>query len=98
MGATIVKSGRILARACNEPKNSPATPGMPVNKCSVHAEAAVLRLADGAGATVYVARMGRNGQRGLARPCQACEELLRQHGVRRVIWTIDDHSYGVTVL
>ena len=98
MGAVIVKSGRLLARACNEQKNSPSIPGMPANRCSVHAEAAVLRLAEGRGATVYVARMGRRGQRALARPCSACEELLRSHGVRQVVWTIDDHSYGVTNL
>lgn len=43
-----------------------------------------------AGATVYVARRSPAGQPRLAKPCAACERVLRDAGVRKVIYTIPD--------
>ena len=42
-----------------------------------------------AGSTVYVVRLGRDGSRRMARPCDSCWEKLRGHGVKFVIYTTD---------
>ena len=47
---------------------------------------------------MYVARLLRTGSRGIARPCKRGQSELIEFGVRRAVWTIDDHSYGVTDL
>lgn len=96
MGAVVVKSGRVLGSASNERKNDPSIPG--INRCSIHAETAVLRTTKARGSTVYVARLTRSGTPAMAKPCAACEAQLIDHGVRRVIWTIDESSYGITEL
>lgn len=49
----------------------------------------------GMGAVIYVARLKRDGSRGLAKPCQNCERILRSRGVVRVYYTIADNEYGV---
>lgn len=98
MGAVVVRGGRILAGASNDLRNSASTDGIPLEECSVHAEVAALKRAKAVeGSTVYVARVLKNGRRGLARPCARCEDVLIAAKVRRAIWTIDDDSFGVTV-
>lgn len=88
----------MLAGASNYLRNPANMGGVPVEECSTHAEIAVLKRAKNVrGSTVYVARVLRNGQRGLARPCKRCQADLVAAGVRQAIWTINDNSYGVTL-
>jgi hypothetical protein len=47
---------------------------------------------------MYVARLRRTGVRGLARPCERCEKELIEFGVRQMVWTIDERSFGTTML
>lgn len=61
---------------------------------SQHAEARVLRKA-GRGATLFVARVGRNGVIGAAHPCPKCCLLIRNKGVERVYFTINDSEIGI---
>jgi deoxycytidylate deaminase len=98
MGAIVVSAGRVLGSGTNQPKNDPAIEGIPLTSCSVHAEVSALRGVDAAGATLYVARITRRGGWGLAKPCHRCEAFVRQSGVRRVVWTMNDDEYGVTLL
>ena len=44
---------------------------------------------------VYVARVKADGSIGLAKPCDDCENVLRQRRVARVYYTISDDEYGV---
>lgn len=98
VGAVVVRGGRMLAGASNDLRNSASMDGVPFEECSVHAEVAALkRVKNAQGSTVYVARVLKNGRRGLARPCKRCQRQLKAAGVRQAIWTIDDHSYGVTL-
>lgn len=98
MGAVLVRGGRVLAGASNDLRNPASMDGVSFDKCSIHAEVAALKRAKHVrGATIYVARVLRTGQRGLAKPCSRCENYLISAGVRQAIWTIDDHSYGTTV-
>ena len=61
---------------------------------SAHAEIRVLRKA-GYGASLYVARMRKDGTPGLARPCARCLASLRPRGISRVYYTIGVGEYGV---
>lgn len=98
MAAIVASSGRVLGVGTNQPKNDPAMEGIPLTSCSIHAEVAALRQVDAEGSTLYVARVTRGGRRGMARPCHRCEEFARAMGVRRVVWTMSDLEYGVTLL
>jgi tRNA(Arg) A34 adenosine deaminase TadA len=44
---------------------------------------------------MFVARKMRNGQIGLAKPCQHCQTLIRASGIKRVVYTVDDQTIGV---
>lgn len=59
-----------------------------------HAEARLCRKLD-AGATVWVARVTRDGCFALAKPCPSCEERLRSKGVARVVYTTGPGAYDV---
>ena len=48
------------------------------------------------GSTVYVARVRLlNGEFALAKPCFACEKVLRSRKVKRIYYTISHNEYGV---
>ena len=70
-------------------------------RCSIHAEvAALLRVAnreDIKGSTVYVVRVTKNNLLAMSQPCAMCQAILREHGVRRAIFSVssDENVYGV---
>lgn len=41
------------------------------------------------GATVYIVRLGKHADRRMARPCASCWRLLKNNGVKWVIYTTD---------
>lgn len=89
VGCILVRGGRVLAAAANSQRNHPAVLGTELWHTSVHAEVAALRLAgEAAGATAYVARVGRDGAVKHAQPCLRCQTTLDEAGVRAV-WTSD---------
>lgn len=58
-----------------------------------HAEARALKKAD-YGCTMYVARIAQ-GDWANARPCKKCELLIRNRGVKKVVYTISPNEYGI---
>lgn len=46
-------------------------------------------VSEARGATVYVARLGGRGQ-ALSKPCEACDEVMREAGVKRCVYTTED--------
>jgi hypothetical protein len=46
-----------------------------------------------AGADVYVYREKKNGDFGLARPCNFCYSILLKMRIRRVIYTTESYPY-----
>ena len=70
---------------------------------STHAEMdAVLQVrskTDLQGTKLYVIRKHQDvknyGVFGLAKPCEICEHVLYNYGIRRAYYTIDDHNHGV---
>ncbi len=70
--------------------------GTTFERCfSGHAEARLARKLD-SGSTVYVARVRRdNGKMAMAKPCPNCERILKNRGVIKVLYTVNDNEYGV---
>ena len=58
-----------------------------------HAEGRIIRKIDG-NSVVYVARIKKDGTVGLARPCPACQRLLRSKRVQEVFFTVSGNSWG----
>lgn len=89
LGAVLWRGGSVLAAGANTVRNHPSiVDNAHLTDCSVHAEAAALKRAGNPkGATLYVARVTRQGRLGLAKPCGHCEEAIRAAGVRRVCFT-----------
>jgi deoxycytidylate deaminase len=46
------------------------------------------------GATIYVARVGREGKYKLSKPCSMCHAALKHVGVKRVVYTINNKTAG----
>lgn len=77
-----------------EAKNG-ATLGTPLP--AAHAEARLCKKLD-TGATVYVARVTRDGKWAMARPCAACRVRLRAKMVKMVYYTIGENEWGTLEL
>ena len=95
-GAVVVSGGRVLARARNRAPTK--LPGMPWH--GLHAEDAAIRALrrcgrKGKGMSLYVARVLRaDGSPAIAKPCHACQELIRKEGFARVVYTAGSNSFG----
>lgn len=84
-GAVVSRGGRVLARATNRPTAKVLDDHAVRER---HAEVAALaRVADPRGATVWVARVLADGSPALSAPCPDCVKVLTEAGVRRVVWT-----------
>lgn len=91
-GAVVVKNGNILSFATNIHRELNPADARDLEffkkNASVHAEVAALRrVVDPRGCTVYVARVMADGSAGLSKPCVRCEKYLIDAGVKRVVWT-----------
>ncbi len=61
---------------------------------TAHAEARALRKSDW-GCILYVARVIKNGEWALAKPCKRCQAIIRNRGVKTVYYTIGPGEYGI---
>lgn len=86
VGAVLVRGGRVVGTGYNRYRNNPSQ--VEVGEVSYHAEEVALRRAgDARGATLYVARITRSGELGLAKPCHRCMSDIIGAGVSSVLWT-----------
>lgn len=100
LGACIVRGKRIISAGFNQIKTHPLTRRMK-NIKGLHAEmhACIGVDADALhGATIYVARIRRDGSYGLAKPCLTCREFLANVGVKRAYFTQYNGELGVIKL
>lgn len=89
LGAVGERGDGTLVKASNTRTRTPN------RKC--HAEYRLTKKLD-YGAIVYVARVLRDGDYGLAMPCADCIKAMRSKRVHKVYFTIDQHNYGVIPL
>ena len=94
-GAVIVKSGRVLGTGFNKDKNHPdiVSPEHIKTHCSVHAEVDAIRDAgwNVKGATLYVARVNRQGTDRNSKPCDRCTVVIQETQIKKVIYTGSDY-------
>lgn len=87
LGAVAVRRDQAIVKSSNGSAYVPYP--------SAHAEARVCRKA-GLGSTIYVARIARkDGCLALARPCNGCWMIMRNHRVRKCYYTISETEYGI---
>lgn len=89
-GAVLEKNGNVLAVGVNVLKNDPTKFHEWNRWLSVHAEDAVTRVhqnGEAEGGVVYVARLSADGNPVMSRPCKACQRLMREIGVKKIVWT-----------
>jgi tRNA(Arg) A34 adenosine deaminase TadA len=92
MAAMVVKSGRVLSINTNYNKRSRTTPP---NRWSTHAEIRALRSAsDTKNATLYIARLAKNGDHASAKPCAWCMEHIITAKISRVVYTMNDDEHS----
>lgn len=92
-GAVLVRRGRVLTIASAPlmltPNGRPPTPTTALWR--EHAEFRALNLLNRAHPTaLYVVRISAAGTWQQARPCLACWMAAREHGVVRVVYSLDD--------
>lgn len=106
-GAILVKSGRVISMAPNIYKNDPDLFKREapedhehqrqriIDYCSEHAEARVVRLAgdNARGSVVYVARVNKDGNSRMSKPCDNCHRILTEAGVKTVVYTENDETF-----
>ena len=95
LGAIIMKGGSMRSVGVSE-LHAPARIASieHLKDISTHAEIdALSRCGSPKGSTVFVARVGRNGKAAMAKPCDDCTEALREHGVKRVVYTVNPTAF-----
>lgn len=86
VGAVLIRGGSVLSSGFNRYRNDPAL--VSLDGVSYHAEESTIRKAGNPhGATLYVARVKRDGALGLAKPCLKCQQIMQSAGVHTVVWT-----------
>ena len=92
-GAVLVKGNSVRSVSCN--KHRHCSFGARFRKegrgeATLHAELGAILGVDRSttrGSTVYVARINREGEGRISKPCPMCESALRHVGVKRVVYT-----------
>lgn len=92
-GAVVVKSGRVVGTGFNKFKNHPSIIESYLIKqhCSRHAEQVAIKQAGihANGATLYVARINKNGIDRYSKPCSICQKLINERGIKKVVYTTE---------
>ena len=97
-GAVLVKGGTIINSSYNKDKfssfgNRFRRQGL--GPATHHAELGCILGVDKSkttGATVYVVRINKLGQYRLSKPCPMCHEILKFCGVKKVVYTKNEHE------
>lgn len=89
-GAVVIRNGNVVSFATNKDINLVDNLDEKHVKthASIHAEVAALsKVANPRGCTVYVSRALKSGGPGHSKPCVRCQKYLDEAGVKRVVWT-----------
>ena len=105
-GAALIKKGKILGKGynifCLPASSKMKNLFLPNRKRpSIHAEMSCLkglRHDQIRGSTVYVVRLSRSGELKLSFPCKRCISLLTRKGIKKVMYSKNDGSFGAIYL
>lgn len=99
-GAVLVTGGRVIRAAANTWKHSSFGTRFRTRGTGLgthHAEVSCVLGIDRElteGATVYVIRINREGLLRMSLPCQMCQAVLQFVGVKSVVYSIDEQTFG----
>lgn len=97
-GVVIAIGSRIISIGINKYRTHPQQINCHtnMNSNSIHAELdAIISCHSPLGATIYVARILKDGTSGLSKPCKTCQGIIELYGIKKVVYTTHD---GLEVL
>lgn len=88
-GAVIVKGSSVIGMGYNRTRTNGEWQMWNDVRCSFHAEEFAIRKAAGSlkGATIYVARITSSGESAISKPCEKCQKMIEESGIRKVVYT-----------
>ena len=92
-GAVLVRGSSVRNMACNKHRHchfGKRFREAHTGNATLHAELGVILGMDRTvtqGATVYTARVNKEGQSRMSKPCPMCESAMRHVGIKRVVYT-----------
>ena len=105
LGAVLVYKGKVLSVGWNSTKTSPLQKTLNKYRnydinCgaahhTLHAEVACLTKVkdldiDWSRASLFVCRIKKDGNKGLARPCQGCQALIKSMGIKNIYYSTEN--------
>jgi deoxycytidylate deaminase len=87
-GTILANKRKLISMGVNRPYHT-HTKSIGYRFDSIHAEVDCLLGVDSEkvkGATMYIFRLSRGGKPGISKPCQRCEQILRDSGVKDVYY------------
>lgn len=86
------KKGRVIAAGFNKKKTHPKQKAYAIKTDNehheyLHAEIDALVKSHHSPHTIYISRIMRNGNTGLARPCDICMMAIKEAGIQRIVYT-----------
>lgn len=96
LGAVVLKNGKIISTAHNQRRHVKFLKKSWVKREeTVCAErmALIKTLDKCAGTVVYVGRVNREGSFLMAKPCEACLNMMREVGVKKIFYTDCDGNF-----
>ena len=98
LGAVLVKDNkRIISAGFNQLKTHPKLAEFS-DWPYIHAETACIfkrGLKNCKGLDLYVVRLGKKGDRKLAKPCSICMHFIDEARINKVYYSINDRKYGI---
>ena len=93
VGACVTRGGAIMGVGANQERTHPAPSkwdrrGM-IDKLHAEMHCLLYCRGDVSGGTLYIARKTIRGV-GMARPCNACMVLIRNLGIKKIVYTTND--------
>ncbi len=88
LGAVVYKGKRVINQGFNKARKTHTMSKHPYS--TIHAEVDAIigvRKHDLVGASIYIHRLLRTGEAGLAKPCRYCMSLLEDVGIEKVDWS-----------
>ncbi len=96
IGASILVKSKVVSSGCNQRFKSSSLTRKYHNSQMIHAEvAAIIKLKNKdllKGSTIVVYRQLKNpkGKIALAKPCETCLKILKDYGVKKMIYTTEN--------
>ena len=88
LGAVGIRTDGVIVASSNITTRQPQK--------EAHAEYRVCQKLD-VGSTIYVVRIGEFNRLRLARPCRDCQLMMKNGGIKKVYYSINENEYGVIV-